>query len=72
MRTHAQVMSSCSNRLRSYGVCRASSQWGVVSRDFDTELDAKAVGNIDLLSALNGGRALGCSNKHYGHPRNLV
>lgn len=47
-------------------------QWGLVSRDFKTELAASAVGTIDLLSALNGGRALGCSNRHYGEPRNLL
>ena len=46
--------------------------WGVVGRDYDTELAASAVGSIDLLSALNGGRAVGCSNKHYGEPRNLL
>ena len=31
--------------------------WGVVARDFESELAAEAVGKIDLLSALNGGRA---------------
>ena len=46
--------------------------WGVVGRDFDTELAASAVGAIDLLSALHGGRAVGCSNRHYGEPRNLL
>ena len=46
--------------------------WGVVSRDFARELAATAVGPIDLLSALNGARALGCSNRHYGEPRNLL
>ena len=46
--------------------------WGIVSVDFATELDAKAVGSIDLLSALKGGRAVGCSNRHYGEPRNLL
>lgn len=28
--------------------------------------------NIDLLSIENGGMAISCSNKHYGHPRNLI
>ena len=46
--------------------------WGIVARDFETDLAATAVGTIDLLSALNGGRALGCSNRHYGEPRNLL
>lgn len=46
--------------------------WGVVARDFETELAGAAVGRIDLLSALNGGRAVGCSDKHYGEPRNLL
>lgn len=27
---------------------------------------------IDLLAIENGGMAISCSNKHYGHPRNLV
>ena len=46
--------------------------WGIVARNYETDLAAAAVGTIDLLSALNGGRALGCSNKHYGEPRNLL
>ncbi|EOD08370.1 hypothetical protein EMIHUDRAFT_459309 [Emiliania huxleyi CCMP1516] len=46
--------------------------WGTVARDFATELDAAAVGSLDLLSALNGARALGCSNRHYGEPSNLL
>uniref|UniRef100_A0A7S0LN64 Allantoicase domain-containing protein n=1 Tax=Coccolithus braarudii TaxID=221442 RepID=A0A7S0LN64_9EUKA len=46
--------------------------WGIVARDFDRELAYEAVGAIDLLSTLNGARALGCSNKHYGEPRNLL
>lgn len=46
--------------------------WGIVSRNFETQLAASAVGSIDLLSALNGGRAVGCSNRHYGEPRNLL
>lgn len=53
------------------GIARLKA-WGVVARDFDTELSAAAVGRIDLLSALNGGRAVGCSNQHYGEPRNLI
>eukprot|EP01038_Epipyxis_sp_PR26KG_P011245 gene11245-15089_t len=28
--------------------------------------------DIDLASVMNGGSAIGCSNKHYGHPRNLI
>jgi len=28
--------------------------------------------DIDLLSVLHGGRAISCSNAHYGHPRNLL
>jgi len=43
--------------------------WGVVSRRFD---DLAAAGRVDLLSVANGGRALGCSNAHYGTPRNLL
>jgi len=27
---------------------------------------------VDLAAVELGGRALGCSNKHYGHPRNLI
>jgi allantoicase len=27
---------------------------------------------VDLAAMLNGGRALAWSNKHYGHPRNLI
>jgi allantoicase len=27
---------------------------------------------IDLLAIENGGMAISCSNKHYGHPRNLI
>jgi len=46
--------------------------WGVVGRDFESELSASAVGSIDLLSALHGGRAIGCSNQHYGEPRFLL
>ena len=46
--------------------------WGVVARDYDRELAAAAVGAVDLLSVLNGARALGCSNRHYGEPRNLI
>ena len=46
--------------------------WGIVGRDFGSELSGKTVGSIDLLSALAGGRAVGCSNKHYGIPANLL
>ena len=46
--------------------------WGTVARDFDTELDATVVGAVDLLSAENGARPVGCSNRHYGEPRNLL
>ena len=46
--------------------------WGVVARHFASELAGPAVGPIDLLSALHGGRAVGCSNQHYGEPRNLL
>jgi len=28
--------------------------------------------DIDLLFVSNGGLALSCSNRHYGHPRNLI
>ena len=28
--------------------------------------------DVDLCSVAYGGRALGCSNAHYGHPRNLI
>eukprot|EP00614_Pseudopedinella_elastica_P012313 CAMPEP_0172610276 /NCGR_PEP_ID=MMETSP1068-20121228/30102_1 /TAXON_ID=35684 /ORGANISM="Pseudopedinella elastica, Strain CCMP716" /LENGTH=445 /DNA_ID=CAMNT_0013413949 /DNA_START=68 /DNA_END=1405 /DNA_ORIENTATION=- len=44
--------------------------WGDVARDFATDLAPK--GSIDLASVSNGGRGLGCSNKHYGVPRNLL
>ena len=27
---------------------------------------------VDLSAMENGGTALGCSNMHYGHPRNLI
>lgn len=46
--------------------------WGIAACDWATSLDPRAVGAIDLLSTLNGARALGCSNKHYGEPRNLL
>jgi len=46
--------------------------WGIVAREYGRDLAADAVGPIDLLSALNGARALGCSNRHYGEPRNLL
>ena len=46
--------------------------WGVVARDYDRELAAAAVGAVELLSVLNGARALGCSNRHYGEPRSLI
>jgi len=46
--------------------------WGIVSRHFEQELAHAAVGSVDLLSASLGGRAVGCSNRHYGEPRNLL
>lgn len=46
--------------------------WGIAACDWATSLDPRAVGSIDLLSALNGARAVGCSNKHFGEPRNLL
>ena len=27
---------------------------------------------LDLIAVENGGTALGCSNQHFGHPRNLI
>lgn len=47
-------------RLRVYGNVHVSSH--SIARDVD----------IDLASVSYGGFALGCSNAHYGHPRNLV
>ena len=61
-------------RLNTYpdgGIARLRA-WGVVSRDFEAELAPERVGRIDLLSASLGGRAIGCSNRHYGEPRNLL
>eukprot|EP00966_Prymnesium_polylepis_P132072 3054179-Prymnesium_polylepis.1 len=42
--------------------------WGIVAREYGRDLAADAVGPIDLLSALNGARALGCSNRHCEGP----
>lgn len=27
---------------------------------------------LDLAAVQNGGKAVGCSNMHFGHPRNLI
>jgi len=43
--------------------------FGNVSLDFQTQLKGKYV---DLASAAMGGTGIGCSNQHYGEPRNLV
>jgi allantoicase len=50
------------------GVARLRA-WGVVQRDFSTRTGAAAV---DLAAALNGGRALACSDEHYGSMHNLL
>ena len=55
-------------RLRVYGDVQVD--WSVSAAaaasggDYDHE--------IDLASVLSGGKALGCSDKHFGHPRNLI
>lgn len=49
------------------GVARLRA-YGTVHRDW-TAADAQA---IDLAAALNGGRALACSDEHYGAMRNLL
>ena len=50
--------------------------YGVVSRPpgtYTTPTSGEgASGSIDLAYIENGGIALGCSNSHYGHPRNLT
>jgi allantoicase len=43
--------------------------WGVVHRDFDTEVDERAVGRINLLAEEMGARAVGASDSHYGEKR---
>ena len=47
-------------RLRIYG--HVAIDWSAVS--------SSSV--IDLAAATNGGRAIGCSDSHYGEPRNLI
>jgi len=43
--------------------------WGDVSRDFATELKGKVA---DLAFVGNGGQGVGCSNRHYGSPGNII
>jgi allantoicase len=43
--------------------------FGDVSLNFATDLKGKYV---DLAAASQGGKGIGCSNQHYGEPRNLV
>lgn len=45
--------------------------WGDVSRNFAREL-ASSPRPIDLAAVENGGKGIGCSNQHYGVPRNLL
>jgi allantoicase len=45
--------------------------WGVAACDWATQLDPRAVGAIDLNHVRHGATAVGCSNKHFGEPRNL-
>mmetsp|Transcript_27619 Transcript_27619/g.87550 ORF Transcript_27619/g.87550 Transcript_27619/m.87550 type:complete len:302 (-) Transcript_27619:220-1125(-) len=50
-------------RLRCLG--RVSRRW--------TEADfAPGAPAVDLLAVENGGTAIGCSNQHYGHPKNII
>lgn len=53
-------------RIRAYGRVNVSSQ------HIQSLLSKPNGDKIDLAHVENGGIALGCSNKHYGHPRNLV
>lgn len=64
--THLRV-----NQHPDGGIARVRA-WGVAAVDFHKALDPAAVGRVDLLSAMLGARALGCSNRHYGEPRNLL
>lgn len=43
--------------------------YGEVARDWDMVPTSQL---LDLAAAENGGKAVGCSDKHYGHPRNLI
>ncbi|EWM26524.1 allantoicase [Nannochloropsis gaditana] len=47
-------------RLRVYGIVARA--WHLVP----------ATQVVDLAAVENGGKAIGCSDKHYGHPRNLI
>lgn len=47
-------------RIRVYGEVQISPEKLPQDKDFD------------LLSISNGGLAIACSNRHYGHPRNLI
>lgn len=53
-------------RIRAYGRVNISTQ------RIECLLSKTGCEKIDLAHVENGGIALGCSNKHYGHPRNLV
>jgi len=50
------------------GVARLRA-YGAVHRDWS---DVSGAGPIDLAAALNGGRALACSDEHYGSMHNLL
>jgi allantoicase len=50
------------------GVARLRA-YGAVHRDWS---DTEHKGPLDLAAALNGGRALACSDEHYGSMRNLL
>eukprot|EP01084_Bolivina_argentea_P197721 338774_1 len=43
--------------------------FGNVSLDFNGQIKGKY---LDLACAMNGGKGIGCSNKHYGEPNNLL
>lgn len=44
--------------------------WGMVNYDFSQDIKEGTV--MDLAAIASGGRGLGCSNQHYGVPRNLL
>jgi allantoicase len=48
--------------------------YGVVKPNINSIMNNNSNGNdeIDLAYVENGGIAIGCSNQHYGHPRNLT
>src|SRR5271166_2693607 len=54
------------------GVARLRA-YGTVHRDWASAVAGPAAGDpVDLAAALNGGRALACSDEHYGSMRNLL